>query len=269
MKKQVLFKTTISLFLIMFFIGGFMSLHSQENFLENEFFESWIDDDGQPEFWVGSHAFSTNWNKVSNYVLVGNYSIEVSGGAERTLSQENIGEVIPDETYNAEVWVKGTGEAEIGITYPSGHTSWIEEAVTLDNSDWTKISHEATTTDTEGDDGGIRIRTNDDGGDTPEETIYIGAAWLSTQESPGNWPEPLASISVSPDEVYEDESFNETFTLTLTEEEFVVNLDSGDINLGGDFDGLNIADVTRVNNTKATVQLAGNLSHNTCEGNYR
>ncbi len=187
MKNQILFTIVFTVFLSLFFTGITLPLISQENLLKNEFFEEWINEDNQPEHWTGSHSFNTNWYKNSEHVLTGNYSVEVRGGGTRTLRQVDIEEVEPDETYYAKVLVKGTGDIRVGITSPGGHTAY-GDWVALDNDDWTELNYERTTPGTPGNQGGISIQTDEDGGQTPEETLYIGAAWIGTEEPSDGWP---------------------------------------------------------------------------------
>ena len=156
------------------------------NLLKNEFFEEWEENDAKPIYWVGSHSFKTNWFKDSENVLVGNYSVKVKGGGERTLKQL-IPELKTNTSYYTEVWVKGTGRVKIAIVYPSGYfnySDWLE----LNNSSWVKITHQAKTSATFGEKGGIAVTTVEEGGDDSSSTLYIGAAWLSTSPSPQNWP---------------------------------------------------------------------------------
>ncbi len=151
-----------------------------ENLLKNKFFEEWDGDDQKPEQWEGSHAFSSNWFQDNEHIFVGDYSVRARGGGERTLRQRDLEEVLNNKTYHAEVWVKGTGKIRVGIIYPSNYHSYGDEVI-LDNDNWTRISHTAHTTDSEKTRGGIAIQTDEDGGDTPESTIYIGAAWLGAE----------------------------------------------------------------------------------------
>jgi hypothetical protein len=155
------------------------------NLLKNESFEEWRENDQGPTFWTGSHSFKTNWVKDSENVLIGNYSVKVKGGGERTLKQ-NVN-LLPNKTYYAEVWVKGTGQIRIAIIYPSGYYNY-NATTTLENSDWVKITHQAKTTEKEGSEGGIAIKTIDPGGDTPQNTLYIDAVWLGETPPPQNWP---------------------------------------------------------------------------------
>ncbi len=158
-----------------------------ENMLENPYFEDWGDDDKKPTYWTGSHSFSTNWIKSSDTSTDG-YSIKVRGGGERTLRQRLPEKINTNETYQAKMKIKGTGKVQLGIIYPSGHHNYKNE-ITLNEDDWRVISHQASTTDTSGDKGGLAIKTTEDGGENPESTLYISRAWLSIQEPPANWPE--------------------------------------------------------------------------------
>lgn len=69
------------------------------------------------------------------------------------------------------------------------------------------------------------------------------------------------SVLVSPNVVTVSPTFNVTFELTLTGPSFMSSLQTNQFSLGSDFGGLTIANVTRVSDTKATIQITGNLTH--------
>lgn len=77
------------------------------------------------------------------------------------------------------------------------------------------------------------------------------------------------TMSVSPDEVPEDGDFDQQFTLDLSsvpgDVEFD-NLETGDIDLGGDFEGLSVDVVDEVSAIQATVDISGDLIHDAGEG---
>jgi len=201
-----------------------------DNFIINWHFDGW--DDNKPFSWDGSHAFSTNWHKEEEHVFVGLYSVKVDGGGVRTLSQtgeDMVAEILTENDYYAKVWIKGTGEAEVGIEYPSGYTSWSEKVI-LDNDDWTPITHHATTTSTVGDNGGIEIRTTDDGGTTPGETLYLGAAWLADQPPPPDWPgeTPISAIIDPTETEYDlDDPGDVMTTITWNDASTVIEINDG------------------------------------------
>lgn len=210
--KFYYFKLISSFFIItLVFQFAFASSVNADNLLKNEFFESWVDNNQQPEHWTGDDSFGTNWFQNGEDVYSGNYSVRVNGGGTRILRQKGLEEVVGDQTYYAGIWVMGTGEVELGITYPSGTTSF-GEVVELDNADWTRITLERTPPAHENNEGGIAIRTDDLGGDTPSDTLYIGAAWLSTHKVPSGLDlanvdilvQPSANVSLTADTTYYD-----------------------------------------------------------------
>ncbi len=153
-----------------------------KNLLKNELFEKWGSDNEKPVHWEGSHSFSTNWVKSSKS-KTGNYSVKVKGGGERILRQRLPEKMDVEQTYRASVKVKGTGKIRLGIIYPSGHHNY-KDKIELSESDWKVISHEATTTSTPGDKGGLAIKTIEEGGADIKNTLRIDKAQLFTTENP-------------------------------------------------------------------------------------
>ncbi len=224
------------------------------NLLQNPFFEDW--GDTQPNHWEGSHSFETNWHQDAD-ALVGDYSVRVDGGSERTLEQtDGLTEV--STKYHASVWVKGTGTVELGIEYPSGHTNW-SDPIELDNeTNWIEVTNEATTTGTEGDDGGVEIKTTDDGGDGIENTLYIGAAWLGMEESPASWRYPgfLEAKEVK----LSGETFIRTFGDTHAEEwAAAIDADVDDVEIIFELSDFEETDIVSVEPGDIDDLLAGNL----------
>ncbi len=166
----------------------------ERNLISNWHFDNWVGN--RPQNWSGSHSFAANWGRESAEPLIGNFSVAVSGGGQRTLSQRGGDLLQPVETgtqYHVEVWVRGTGSVQLGVESPSGHTNWGSETL-LEDASWQALTHSATTTMTEGDAGGLEIRTVDDGGDTAGNTLFVGAAWMGVEAAPGGWPQDYLEV---------------------------------------------------------------------------
>lgn len=79
----------------------------------------------------------------------------------------------------------------------------------------------------------------------------------------GAW---AATMNASPDTVTEQAGFDQEFTLTLEGDQFLSTVSAVYVDLGGDFSGLSVADVTYLSSDAATVTLTGDLVYDTGEG---
>ncbi len=159
----------------------------EPNLLLNWHFEEWDDP-------YNSAALLHNWDytgtdsrvlRDSENNLVGDYSARVN---QTTTGEENLNQfdhtLEVGETYYAEAWVKGTGDVRVGIVRGGGGLATYGSVVTLDDDDWTRVTHERLN-DTEGSSGGIRIAAVRPNGNS---VIYVGAAWLGPEPPPTDWP---------------------------------------------------------------------------------
>ncbi|QUH25008.1 S-layer homology domain-containing protein [Serpentinicella alkaliphila] len=93
---------------------------------------------------------------------------------------------------------------------------------------------------------------------TSSSDITKSAACVVTVTAPIN-NEP--KLIVSPPQVTIDSLFNQAFTLTIQNDTVVNSVYANHISLGGVFEGINISNVDRTNDTTITATLYGNLTH--------
>ena len=159
-------------------------LEEVKNMLKNPYFEEWSEEE-KPKYWIGSHSFSNNWFKNSNPAK-GDYSIKVdsSTDGERELDQ-HIHQLEEGEKYYGKLLVKGEGGSEAKLAIKEQKQTYeYSERVSLTEGEWKTISVTKTASGHDEDEEGVRITTKED----DESEIYIGAAWLSTEKPPENWP---------------------------------------------------------------------------------
>ncbi|MEA3505939.1 MAG: fibronectin type III domain-containing protein, partial [Elusimicrobiota bacterium] len=151
------------------------------NLLINEFLEVWTGDTADYWEWGGSAANLTS----TTTALVGDYAAWLTEAGDNYFRQT--GRTISTGTeHNAEIWVKSSSATvDLAIRYPGGGTSSYGDEVMLKNNEWTKVTLVRTTSDSEGNDGGISMRVKYLG---PGASVVVGAAWLGESESPYSWP---------------------------------------------------------------------------------
>lgn len=152
-----------------------------ENLLKNWHFEEWEDNETSKN-WIWDETLS-RIGKSEGGSLIGENNLWLKPIASHNiLKQTVVGD--PDTTYYGRVWAKSTDNAKVrvGIIGPGSSYGDYEE---LENNEWTKITHSRTSGDTEDISMAISVIESDEG-DRP--SIYIGAAWLSDQKPPENWP---------------------------------------------------------------------------------
>ncbi len=230
------------------------------NLILNEFFDFWTEDNADYWTWDGAAG---RLQKSPGEPLAGDYNISLTPVGSHDTLINNIGsEFESGKTYRAEIWVKGTSGVRVraGIRW-SGSNQYGPYAE-LENDRWTKVTHNRQR-DVEGTDDGLIISVLESvEGARPEVTV--GAAWLGENDPPLSWPAGI--LYLSPVEVYENESFDRVFTLTLANEQFSESLDAAHLSLSEDFAGLSIDSLNRVNSTTATVSISGSLSYGSGSG---
>ncbi len=242
------------------FISG-STLAASDNFLLNWNFENWVDEN-TPEHWndVDGDGFQSDISLVGDYSL----GLEHSYVSDRDIEQvTHTVDTVPDRGYG-EIWVKGSGFVQLGVKAGQAtfsHGDWVR----LKENDWTQITYNRTASE-DANPWELRIRTTARGPEDEEIDVnmQIGAAWLSSAQSPAGWPTGI--LYSSPREVYEGDGFDKQFTLTLANEQFEDSLDTGHIELTGDFSGINVEAANKVDSTTATVRLSGDLSYDAGTG---
>lgn len=150
-----------------------------ENFLENEFFDSW--EDGDPMGWWLERGEKDSYTRSEDVTIVGDGSIYIEKHEEELiLSQEVYLE--EDVNYHQEVWAKGDGNFSVGIQYPEATWTGYGDWVNAEEDGWNKATYQQDPTES-GDDGQIRIRVKN-----VSQGLWIGASWLGEKEPHKNWP---------------------------------------------------------------------------------
>ncbi|MDI6602601.1 MAG: helix-hairpin-helix domain-containing protein [Patescibacteria group bacterium] len=180
-----------------------------QNLLVNEFFEEWEEDGTKPAYWTGSHSFKTNWFQDTD-ALRGNYSVRVGTTATttRTLSQVNL--TIEAGNYYAVVYLKGGGEARVGITRGDTDIATYGNWIPIFIDEWTIITHSRESV-MAGSLGGIRIQTRGN-----QVNTLIGAAWLGTAPPPEWWPHGLPPNKVEDFAIDTQNSYSNNVRLIWT-----------------------------------------------------
>ncbi len=91
--------------------------------------------------------------------------------------------------------MKGEGYARVGILRPGYSQRNYSDWQALDFEEWISLEHEVTKDEREGEDGVFRIQhtscseeaeADDENSEIDEVDLLVGAAWVSTGESPGD-----------------------------------------------------------------------------------
>jgi len=159
-----------------------------ENLLKNPFFEDW--EVGELLNWKTSAQVS---QAEPDKNLTGNYALQFKHGFQGPYDDDQSfthNEADGQEvTYYGEIWVKGYGDVRIGIRPPG--TSWhsvrySDDWSTINTDKWKKITFKRTDI-IDNSDGEFRIRHRQSSG-KDDTNLLIGAAWLSDQKPPADWP---------------------------------------------------------------------------------
>ena len=169
-------------------------INVSENMLSNWNFDEWSDS-STPASWdsnLGTGFNNYNFKMASPNSLVGNYSMNISHGFAYVGGRDDQQTIRHDAsngnsvTYYAEVWVRGHGDIRLGIQHEGYTLASYSGWQTIDSDEWVKITHEFTKDDREGSYVHFRIR-HQRSSLKSDTNLYVGAAWLSTEEPPSGW----------------------------------------------------------------------------------
>ncbi|MFP3872155.1 MAG: InlB B-repeat-containing protein [Candidatus Natronoplasma sp.] len=183
-----------------------------ENLVQNEFFEDW--DGGMPMNWHSENYADSNYQQNGSEAFYGEYSVYIEENHTDPFTLAQNLSLEQGVNYYQEVWVKGSGEARVGMKYPSpsGYTGY-GDWVSANSTEWTNATYEQDPTET-GDDGQIRIQV-----DNAENGLWIGAAWMAENGThpPENWTDrPHFGVNVLDhnETVVEGEEFSVDYNVT-------------------------------------------------------
>ncbi len=145
-----------------------------DNLLRNPYFKEW--DNGQLLEWEQSNQASRSDEDALQF----KHSFKGPYEDDQGFEYEQVGET----TYHGEILVKGYGDIRIGILRPGYQQYNYSEWETINTEEWIKVNHKIVNEE-EGNQGSFRIQHQRGEENT---NLYVGAAWLSTEEVPSGWP---------------------------------------------------------------------------------